>query len=229
MKKILISIFSLIFIASIAINVQAATTGQITLTPSTNTIKPGNEFSITVKAVDSNNLNTVEYNSITITDANGMETNNITVKEIETIGEWFKMNNEGNTAFVFGGSATQAQDVCKITFKVNSGIVAGNYLINIDGLVMYSTNLQDDTTTIGKKTVSIKVEEDKTQEENKPSNNNNNSNKPNNNNNKPNNSTSKLPTKLPQTGVTNVTFFGILILSIMTVVSYVFYKKIKDV
>lgn len=248
MRKLLISIYSLIIIISMMTSVKAATTGHITLTPSTDTIKAGTEFSITVKASDSNNLNTVEYSSITVTDANGSVNNNITVKGIETMGDWSKMNNDGNTAFVFGGSATQSQDVFKITFIANSEIAAGTYNINIDGLVIYSTNLEDDTTTIGKKTVSVKVKEEKTQEdktqegnkddssnkenneankgENKPGNNSNNNN---NNSNKPNNSTNKPATKLPQTGLIDMTAIAIAVLSIIIVVSYISYRKVKDI
>jgi len=212
MKKLLISLFSIIIMISIITSVQAATTGQITLTPSAKTIKAGNEFSITIKAADSNNLNTIEYSGITITDANGNVINSITVKSIEKIGDWFEMDNEGNTAFVYGGSAVKEQDVCKITFTTNGDISAGTYNININGLVVYSTNLDDIKTEIGTKKVSINIGE-----------------KINNNKDENiNNSTNNQDKQLLQTVLISITVIAIVVFVIIIVISYVYSKRKKD-
>lgn len=222
MKKILISMIALLMVI-MPINVMAATTGSITLSSSTSTIKAKDEFTVVVKASDSNNLNTVEYSNITITDKNGKETSAITLEKIESIGDWAKMNNDGNTAFVYSGSATQTQDVFKLTFKVSDKIAAGTYNINVNGLIVYSTNLLDDTTTVGTKTVSVKVEEEKVLEENKNNVANNTGNKVTNNN--ANNNGSKLP----QTGIEDVPVFVVIILGIVSIISYVSYKRYRDI
>lgn len=163
MKKILISIITLIFIISITVSVQAATTGKVEMTLSKETVKAGEEFSIVVAATDTNNLNTVEYSGITITDENGNNVEGITVKTVEAIGDnWAKMNAEGKTNFVYSGEATQTQQVFKVTFTVNDGVEEGAYKINIEGIKVSSTNLDDITTDIGTKTETVKVIIDKT-------------------------------------------------------------------
>jgi len=272
MRKLLISLFSIIIMISMITSVEAATTGQITLTPSEKIIKAGNEFSITIKAADSNNLNSVEYSGITITDASGKTINSIKGKSVDT--DWFKTEAEGKTVFVYGGSAVKEQDVCKITFTTNSDISAGTYNININGLVVYSTNLDDIKTEIGPKKVSINIEENKPEGGNTTGGNTTGGNTTGGNTtggnttggnttggnttggnttggnttggnttggnttggnttgeNKPtaNNSTNNQATKLPQTGLTNITVIGLAVLIIMIIMSYVSYIRIKDI
>jgi len=258
MKKILISLLTLIFIISIAISANAATTGAVTIALSNETIKAGDEFSIVVTATDSNNLNTVEYSGLTITDESGNVVTSISVKSVEAVGDnWAKMNNEGKTNFVYSGGATQSQQVFKVTFTVGDNIAAGTYKINVEGLKVYSTNIDDDTTDVGTKSVSVKAIVDDTTAGNQggtteepentvqtPSNttgngdnsgNSDTSNKKKNetankvvNTNK-NTSTNKNTTKLPQTGVESASVIAIIALGVISIASYVSYKKYKNI
>lgn len=247
MKKCLISIMVLITVILLSVNVMAATTGAVTLTASTGTVKAKDELTITLKATDNNNLNTVEYSSITVTDASGKETNAITFKSVEVIGEWSNMNYDGKTAFVYSGTATKEQNVCKLTFTVSDNISAGTYNINVNGLTVYSTNLSDDTTTVGTKTVSVVVEEEKVDNgntgnniennvgNNEGNNNNNESDKQNNianNNSNESNKQDNTATgnnKLPQTGIEDTIVYAIIILGFASIVAYVSYRRYKDI
>ena len=222
MKKVLISVMALITVILMSTNVMAATSGAVTLTASTGIVKAKDEFTITVKATDSNNLNTVEYSSITVTDGTGKETNAISLKSVDIIGEWSNMNYDGKTAFVYSGSAKQEENVCKLTFTVSDNIVAGTYNINVNGLTVYSTNLLDDTTTIGTKTATVVVEKEVV-EDNKNNTVNNENKVPSNNTNKNN------TTKLPQTGIEDTGLYAVIILSIVSIVAYTSYRRYRDI
>lgn len=231
MKKFLISLLTLIFVISITISVSAATTGTVTISLSSQTIKAGDEFSIVVTASDSNNLNTVEYSGLTITDESGNVSTDITVKSVEAVGDnWAKMSNEGKTNFVYSGGATQSQEVFKVIFTVGDNITAGTYNINIEGIKVYNTNLEDDTTDIGTKSVSVKAIVDDTTAGNKDNTTNNSSNTSNStNNSNSSNSANKKTTKLPQTGVENVSIIAIIALGTIAIASYVSYRKYKNI
>ena len=158
MKRNLISLIILIFIISVTMPVNAATTGSVTISLSNETIKAGDEFSIIVSATDTNNLNTIEYSNLTIKDETGNASKAITVKSLEAVGDnWAKMNAEGKINFVYSGDATQSQQVFKVTFSVSDSVKAGKYSINVEGLKVYSANLEDDTTEIGTKSVTVKA------------------------------------------------------------------------
>lgn len=254
MKKVLISIIAIICLLSMSTIVKAATTGNVTLAASQTTIQAGTEFSIIASATDSNNLNTVEYSGITITDAEGNVTPNITIKSIETANDlWAKMANGSNTAFVYSGSATQSSEVFKINLIASDSITAGEYKINVEGLKVYSSNLQDDTTTVGTKSITVKVivdettvpntetdtpkqntEVDNTNTTTPTTTNNSNTNTTNNSatksaNNTAVTNTTKKKTTLPQTGLEMTSFFAIIVLGTAAVGSFISYKKYKEI
>lgn len=231
MKKILISLLTLIFIISITISVNAASTGSVKIIQNKETVKAGDEFSIVLKAEDSNYLNVVEYSGLTITDESGNVSTDITVKSIDTIGDnWSKMNNEGKTNFVYSGEKTTSQEVCKITFTVGDSIIAGTYTINIEGIKVYSA--KDEETDIGKNTVSVKAVVDDTTAGNKdntttPSNTSNSGNKS--TVSSKSNNTTKKTTKLPQTGIGSASIIIIITLGAIGIASYVSYRKYKNI
>lgn len=244
MKKILISIFTLIFIISMVTIVNAAETGSITLTSSNTTVKAGDEFTVTISAQDTNGYNGIQYKDITITDQNGVETTSIKFEKVEALENNSKFDGVGDeagvTAFTYSSTDnnTSVIPVCKLTFKVNSGITAGTYNINLGDMKVFSLNESDDTTEIGTKSVSIKAIVDTTtvggdtdDEEKTPSN------TPKEDDDgddksagtvKPTNSGSKKTT-LPQTGVELVSVIAIAVLSIFAVISYALYKKYKNI
>lgn len=253
MKRILISLLTFIFIVSIVLSVNAATSGTVTISSSKEVIKAGDEFSILVSASDSNNLNTVEYSGLTITYEGGTVSGAITVKSVEAINDnWAKLNNGGKTDFVYSGGVTQSQEVFKVTLVVGDNIVAGTYNINLEGLKVYSTNMEDDTTDIGTKSVSVKAIVDNTTaggNDQNPSNsdNGNNSNDGTGNNGSTNgdkkeenknvssnkvsntNKNTNTTKKLPQTGVESTTLFAIIALAVVGITSFISYRKYKNI
>lgn len=248
MKRILISLLTFIFIISIVLSVNAATSGTVAISSSKEVIKAGDEFSILVSASDSNNLNTVEYSGLTITYEGGTVSGAITVKSVEAISDnWAKLNNGGNTDFVYSGGVTQSQEVFKVTLVVGDNIVAGTYNINLEGLKVYSTNMEDDTTDIGTKSVSVKAIVDDTTaggNNQNPSNGGDGSNSDGNNSstdtdkkeesknenvNKVSNKNNNTTKKLPQTGVENTTLFAIIALAVVGITSFISYRKYKNI
>lgn len=229
MKKFLIWTMALVLVL-MPISVKAATTGAITLTASEGIVEANDEFTVVVKASDSNNLNTVEYTGITVTDSNGRETTAIKLKSAEVIGSWSGFEYDGKQAYVYSGSVTQAADLLKLTFTVSDKAEAGTYKINVNGLTVYSTNLSDDTTTIGTKTATVVIEAkevEEPKEENKNENTTGNTTqKP--NNNKVDNSVSG-GNKLPQTGVESAVIIGIAALTVVSVVLYRVLKRYRDI
>ena len=235
MKKILISMLILIYIISISISVNAATTGGISLVASKDTIKAGDEISIVVKATDSNKLNTVEYSAITIKDAQGKATSAITVKSVEAVGDnWAKMNNEGKTAFVYSGGATESADVFKVTLTVGD-VTEGQYTINVEGLTVYSAHVTDDTTNVGTKSVSVKaiIDEttagDKTPSKDNTSTGNSTDDKSDSGKKGNTNTNKNKVNKLPQTGAENTVVIAIVALGIVSIVSYISYRKYNNI
>lgn len=224
MKKVFISLITLLSILSITMNVNAATTGAITLNVSSQNVKPEEEFSITLKATDSNNLNTVEYTGISITDKNGATTTAIKQQKIETVGSWSKFEEGDKTYFVYSGGATQAEDVLKITFSVDKEATAGEYNINIKGLKVYSTNVVDDTTEIGTKTATIKVVANETNNSGNENNTGNTTGNTTTNTQKPTTNSNK---KLPQTGSESVATISIVIA--LVVISTISFRKYKNI
>ena len=248
MKKVLISILMLIFIISISISVNAATTGNITVSLSKDTVKAGDEFSIIVTATDTNNINTVEYTTVDIKDQNGQTSESVVVKSVEPVSSnWYKESEGQSNYFVYSGEKTQNQEVFKVTFTVEDDAIAGTYTIDVNGLKVYSLNLEDDTTDIGTKSVSLKVIEDDTTageqeddssndgaddgydaDDNTDSDNDTKEENKDKNVNKDKN-TNKDKTKLPQTGAENTTIIAIITLGIISVISYVSYKKYNNI
>ncbi len=247
MKKVLISIFTLIFVISMATVVNAASTGTITLTSSSTTVKAGDEFSVIVSAQDTNGYNGIQYKDITITNESGVTTSSIEFKEVTALENNSKFNGVGDeagvTAFTYSltDNNTSSVQVCKLTFKVNDGITAGTYNINIGNMKVFSLNETDNTTEIGTKTVSVKAIVDKTTIGDKddsqgtetpsktPSSTPKKTSSGDSGSTSTNGGSSSKKTKLPQTGVETASIIAIVGLSVFAVISYVAYKKYKNI
>lgn len=231
MKKVLISVMALITVLLIATNVMAATTGAVTLTASTAIVKAKDEFTVIVKASDSNNLNTVEYSSITITDASGKEATGITLKSIDYDDNvWAKFkNDEGFPAFVCQEAKATSKDVFKLTFTVSDNISAGTYNINVNGLTVYSSNAADDTTKIGTKTVSVVVETEKADDGNTGNEQGNNTGNNNSNEGNKQDNTESGNNKLPQTGIEDTIVYAITTLGAVSIVAFISYRRYRDI
>ena len=169
MKKLLVSIFTLIFIISMSIiTVNAATSGNVTLQTNSEAIKSGDEFVITVSAADTNNLSALEYTDIVVTDSNGQSNSNIEVSKIETANSNWSPYEEGSTkVYMYTGTAAQSSEVFKITLKANNSITSGTYTININGIKLTNATYAEGTdeekiTDVGTKSVQVTVTTDGT-------------------------------------------------------------------
>lgn len=161
MKKRVISLLIFTLVISLTIIVNAATTGTIELSLNNETIKAGEEFSVVVSGSDSAYyLNTVEYSGINVTDKEGNVSNEISVKEVKPVSnEWVEFKDGAKTYYLYSGGKVNSKQVFKVTFAVNKKIQPGTYNVNIQGLNVYNTNIEDDTTNIGTKSISVKVDD----------------------------------------------------------------------
>ncbi len=246
MKKVLISIFTLILIISMVTYVSAATTGTISLSSSKETIKAGDEFSVTVTATDSNGYNGITFDDVTVLDSTGKTSTAITLKSVDAIGENSKSlgsgDEAGTTAFTYNSTEknTSAVEVCKLTFEVTNSVVAGTYTINVNNMKVYSLLETDDETVVGTKNITVKaIVDDTTADTSTKDNTTNNTNtqKPNKNSSstssnkssKSSTSSSTKKTTLPQTGVEMISVIAMAALTVFGIVSYTSYKKYKNI
>lgn len=171
MKKLLVSIFTLIFIISMSIiTVNAATSGNVTLNLNKTTLKAGDTFVVTVSAEDSNTLNAVGYSTITVTNSEGTDvSSSFEVTKIEKVSDNVSgnMTEDSKTYYLMAAGDIQSSDIFAVTLKASDSISTGTYTININGLVVENkTNAlgtdEEKTTDVGTKSVQITVTTDGT-------------------------------------------------------------------
>ena len=267
MKKVFISIFTLIFIISMVNYVFAATSGSVEVRSSSTTIKAGDEITIFVSAADSNNLNAVGYTNITITNSQGTDSTSLfEIKSVEKASENVSGNisDNGKTYFLMNAGEFKSSDIFKFNVKALDTVPEGTYNVNINGLVVDNkTNAlgidEQKTTNVGTKTVQIKAIKDTTiidggdttpQQDNgqeqipstTPQTDNGQeqtpSTTPQTDNGNGGNSGRIVSTSgdndsgaktLPQTGVNYTWIIAIAVLSVSAIVSFVSYKKFKNI
>ena len=257
MKKVFISIFTLIFIISMVNYVFAATSGSVEVRSSSTTIKAGDEITIFVSAADSNNLNAVGYTNITITNSQGTDSTSLfEIKSVEKASENVSGNisDNGKTYFLMNAGEFKSSDIFKFNVKALDTVPEGTYNVNINGLVVDNkTNAlgtdEQKTTNVGTKTVQIKAIKDTTiidggdttpdqtpqtdngQEQTPRT-------TPQTDNGNGGNSGRIVSTSgdndsgaktLPQTGVNYTLVIAIAVLSVSAIVSFVSYKKFKNI
>lgn len=251
MKKVLISIFTLIFIISMINVVNAATSGSVTLKLSATTIKAGDEITLTVAAEDSNNLNAVGYTGVNFTDSNGADASSkfqIVKTEKASTNVSGNITESSTTYYLMEAGTIQSSDIFTVTIKALDGITAGTYNINVNGLVVENKThalgtAEEKATNIGTKSVQIKAVADETTIDNNKDTTDNNSESSNGSSSSSSSKSSTSSTtsssksssneasskKLPQTGVEVGSIIGIVALSVIAIISYVSYKKYKNI
>lgn len=237
MKKISISILISILIISIFTTVNAAS-ASIALGASSDTVIKGKTFTVTVAGAADNNITGLQA-------ALEYDTSKLEIQS-KSAGENFTdaSGNNSEIAILSSGSTVlKSGTLYNITFKVLDNAEVGTTTITVKdatlALVDENSTQQDVTVATDDVTVTIKADDttvgstdtDKKDEETKnddntPSSNTNKSNttsKPSSNNKK------NTTTKLPQTGIENTTVIGIVILGIISIASYVSYRKYKNI
>lgn len=254
MKKIAISLLSIIFIISMITNVYAAT-GTISSGASTDTVIKGKTFTVTIAGTADSPID-------------GMYTKfnydkNILSLESATAGENYGNNSSDGEILISNNSSSTSANSATLytmTFKVLDNTSATNTTIsfsdselhlNVDGTV------NNVSTSIATVTVTIKTDDttaggqDNSADKQNPSNdnnassgnNNNNSNSANKGENKSENTNKDVNTnkntntntnknttkKLPQTGVESTTLFAIIALAVVGITSFISYRKYKNI
>lgn len=238
MKKILISLLSIIFIISMISSVYAAT-GNITSGASSDTVLKGKTFTVTLAGTADSPIDgmytkfTYDKNVLEITSATAGENYGNSSSE----GEILVTNNSSTTS---PNSAT----LYIITFKVLDTANVDSTTISFSDSALHLNEegtVKDTATSIDSVTVNIKS--DNTTVDNKDDQNNvqeetkNNTTTPSNTTGSGNkstgssssNNTTKKTTKLPQTGVENVSVIAIIAIGIIGIASYVSYRKYKNI
>lgn len=232
MKKVLISILAMIFIISMAITVNAAT-GSISSGASSDSVLKGKTFTVTLAGVSDTPIDGM-YTKLTYdksvlelvskTPASGYGDNS-------GDGEILITNNSSSTSPTSGTLYT-------LTFKVLDSAAVGETKISFSGSELHLNDngtISQLATNIDAVTINVKADDTtadnnndnkNTADNNNSSNNNNSGNKSNTSSNTSKNSSTK---KLPQTGISDAGLLAIVVLGAVSIVSYVSYRKYKNI
>lgn len=233
MKKVLISVLTLIFIVSMITTVNAAT-GSISVGASSDTVVKGKTFTVTVAGTADNNITAME-SKLTY------DSSKLSI-ESKSAGTGFSDLSGSNEIAI---SATSSENLSKagtlytITFKVLDTAEEGNVTISVTDatLALVNENSEQENATVADESVTITIKADDTtvnnQEDKNDTTNSNSSNTSNtgsnNSNTSSNSNSSKNTTKLPQTGVETASLIAIVALGAISIVSYVSYRKYKNI
>lgn len=237
MKKVLISVLTLIFIVSMITTVNAAT-GSISVGASSDTVVKGKTFTVTVAGTADNNITAMESKL-------SYDSSKLSI-ESKSAGAGFSDLSGSNEIAI---SATSSENLSKagtlytITFKVLDTAEEGNVTISVTDatLALVNENSEQENATVADESVTVNIKADDTTVDNQDDKNdttNNNSSNTSNSGNKSNNTsksntsktnTSKNTTKLPQTGVETAGLMVIVALGAISIVSYVSYRKYKNI
>lgn len=243
MKKILISLLSIIFIISMFTSVYAAT-GSINLGASSDTVIKGKTFTVTLAATADSNIKGMQA-------ALSYDKSKLSIEDKDVGKGYFDAS--GSNEITIGSSSSedlsQAGTLYTITFKVLDTASDGDTTISVTNAILALVSGETSPTSAE---VTIKIKADDTtaggQTQN-PSNDNtnggnnnsgNNSGNENKNENKnqnvnsnkdanKNKNTNKNTTKLPQTGAESTTLVAIVALGIISIISYISYKKYNNI
>ena len=251
MKKILLSLLSIIFIISMTTTAYAAT-GSISSKASAETVIKGKTFTITLTGTSDKPVEgmgtKLEYN-----------TQVLKLKSVVAASGYEKISsgNESDIAISItsGATAKQSATLCTIEFEVLETTSADKATVNFNNsslvipdeedatisrdlacsISSVEVNIKKDDTTVGnqnKEENKVEDKEEVKEEVKKPSNTSGSNNKSNTSS-KPSTSTKKnttnKTTRLPQTGVESFSVIAIIALGAISIASYVSYRKYKNI
>lgn len=237
MKKILISLLSIIFIISMFSSVYAAT-ATISSGSSAETVVKGKTFTVTLAGTSDSPIDGM-YTKFTYDK-------NVLSLEAATAGENYGNNSSEGEILVTNNSSSESlksATLYTITFKVlDSANVESTTIsfsesalhLNVEGTV------REEATTIEDVTISIKADDTTadnqggtTQDTEEPKNetpsNTNNGNNSSNSGSSSNNKNKTTNKKLPQTGVESTSIIAMVALASVSIASFVSYRKYKNI
>lgn len=238
MKKILISLLSIIFIISMITNVYAAT-GNISSGSSTDTVYKGKTFTVNLAGTADSPID-------------GMYTKfsydkNVLSLESSAAGTNYGNNSSDGEILVTNNSSSTSSNSATLytmTFKVLDTANVDSTTISFDGSELHLNvegTVSSVSTSIASVKINIKTDDttaggDQGSKDETPSKDNTStgtstgdkSNSGNKTSNKKTNTTNKV-NKLPQTGVENTVVIAIVALGIVSIVSYISYRKYNNI
>lgn len=236
MKKVLVSIITMIFIISMAITVKAAT-GNISFGASSDSVLKGKTFTITLAGTADGNITGLKADLSY--DTSKLEIDN---KKAGTGFSDLSGSKEISIVSTNSENLSKSGTLYTITFKVLDNAAEGATEISISNvtLALVNENSQQENVNVANDSVIVTIKADDTTAGNNEDNNNNtnnannnssntnnnNSGKSNSNSNKSNNSNTK---KLPQTGIEDVNILLVIALGAIALASYVSYRKYKNI
>lgn len=239
MKKVLVSLLTLIFIISM-MNTVYALSGKVNAGASTDTVEKGKTFTVTLVGTADSPIDGM-YTKFTY-DKNVLEMTAVTP------GENYGNNSGEGEIFVTNSSSTTSPTsatLCTITFKVLDTANVNSTTISFNESALHLKEGDTDKETevsINNVTVNIKANTSAGDNNNESKGNTageqgNNTKSPSNTSNSGNkstdtsnsNSTTKKSTKLPQTGIETISILAIISLGIISIISYVSYKRYKNI
>lgn len=237
MKKVLVSIITMIFIISMAITVKAAT-GNISFGASSDSVLKGKTFTITLAGTADGNITGLKADLSY--DTSKLEIDN---KKAGTGFSDLSGSKEISIVSTNSENLSKSGTLYTITFKVLDNAAEGATEISISNvtLALVNENSQQENVNVANDSVIVTIKagdttagnnEDNNNNTNNGANNNssntnnNNSGKSNSNSNKSNNSNTK---KLPQTGIEDVNILLVIALGTIALASYVSYRKYKNI
>lgn len=246
MKKVLVSIITMIFIISMAITVKAAT-GNISFGASSDSVLKGKTFTITLAGTADGNITGLKADL-------SYDTSKLKIDNKKAGTGFSDLSGSKEISIVSTNSENLSKSgtLYTITFKVLDNAAEGATEISISNvtLALVNENSQQENVNVANDSVIVTIKADDTTAGNNEDNNNNtnngnnnnntdngannnssntnnnNSGKSNSNSNKSNNSNTK---KLPQTGIEDVNILLVIALGAIALASYVSYRKYKNI
>ena len=236
MKKVLVSILTLIFIVSMITIVYAAT-GSISLRTSYDTVEKGKTFTITVAGTADSNITglqaKISYDNTKLSIEN---------KSAGTGFTDISGSNEIAIASLNGENLSKSGTLYTITFKVLDTAEEGETKISITNAILALVNeeaVQENTTESSDEvTITVKKETVENQDTNEGK-------KPDTNEDTTGtedkeadgekqeetkkDTTTKKDQQLAQTGIGNTSAIAIIALGLISIISYLLYKKYKNI
>lgn len=250
MKKVLITLLTLIFIVTMITTVYAAT-GSISIGASSDTVIKGKTFTVTVAGTAEDNITGMQGNLT-------YDTSKLSI-ESKAAGTGF-FDASGSNEIAIGSSSSEnlskAGTLYTITFKVLEEAAEGETTISVTNavLALVSGNteatsdevvitIKADDTLAGNQQGNTTQEPENTVDtpsnDNSATGDNNNSNSgkenenknvnTNKNTNKTTNKNTNKTNKLPQTGAESASIIAIIALGAVSIASYVSYRKYKNI
>ena len=248
MKKVLISIFTLIFIISMITVVNAAS-GSISVAASSKQVVRGNTFTVTVAG-------TADENITALQSALSYDTTKLSL-ENKTTGTGFRDASGSDSEIAIlstdNSSLSKSGTLYILTFKVLDTAEEGNTTIDVTSatLALVNANQEQENVSVADGSATVTIKEDTTTPVN-PGNENNDdggdkeqtpsttpkdegdnsddkSSSPSKSTDTPKSSDNDKESSLPQTGIEDVSIIAIAGLSIFAVISYRLYKKYNNI